>query len=217
MHFNNKHSESSKAWLQRHMKDPFTKKAKLDGYRSRASYKLIEINDKYKIFSKDSTIIDIGASPGGWSEVVINICVENKITSKIIAIDLLNMAPIEGVDFICGDFQDPNIQIEIAKLITNNKIDIILNDMAPNSSGQQTLDHLRIMNLCESVLEFAKTWLSNEGILVTKIFKGSDEQDFVKDLRRYFKSIKYCKPKASRKESNEIYIVASGFNSTPRS
>jgi 23S rRNA (uridine2552-2'-O)-methyltransferase len=89
--------------------------------------------------------------------------------------------------------------------------------MAPNSSGQQTLDHLRIMNLCESVLEFAKTWLSNEGILVTKIFKGSDEQDFVKDLRRYFKSIKYCKPKASRKESNEIYIVASGFNSTPRS
>ena len=212
MKLNNKLSESSKVWLRRKMKDPFIKKAKLEGYRSRAAYKLIEIDEKYNIFSKDSIIIDIGATPGGWSEISINKCKQKKLHSQIIAIDLLQMQPIEGVDFILGNFEDETTKEQILHLLDQKKANIILNDMAPNSTGQQTLDHLRIMNLCEGVFEYTKEILCEDGVFVSKIFKGSDEQAFVLELRKYFKSVKYCKPESSRKESNEIYIVATGFS-----
>ncbi len=213
MNLNNKHSESSKKWLQRQMKDPFTKQAKIDGYRSRAAYKLIEIDEKHKIFSKKSIVIDVGSSPGGWSEAAIKICRKKNLDLKIIAIDLLEMRPIEGVSFILGNFEDSNIQNQISELLNNEKANLIINDMAPNSSGQQNLDHLRIMNLCEGVFEYAKNVLASDGIFVSKVLKGSDEQAFVMELRKYFKSVKYFKPKSSRKESNEIYIIGIGFKS----
>ncbi len=193
------------------MKDPFTKQAKIDGYRSRAAYKLIEIDEKYKIFSKNATIIDIGSSPGGWSEAAIKIGRQKNLELKIIAIDLLEMQLIQGVTFILGNFEDINIQNQISELLDNEKANIIVNDMSPNSSGQQKLDHLRIMHLCEGVFEYVKNALANDGIFVSKIFKGSDEQLFVMELRKYFKSVKYFKPKSSRKESNEIYIIGIGF------
>jgi 23S rRNA (uridine2552-2'-O)-methyltransferase len=207
----NKHTESSKKWLKRQLNDPFIKKAKIEGYRSRAAYKLIEIDKKYRIFKKNSVIIDVGSSPGSWSEASSQICRERKLSTRIIAIDLIKMQPIDGVEFILGSFKDIEVKDQILKLLGESKVNIILNDMAPNSTGQKAVDHLKIMNLCEEVLGFSKSVLAKGGILVNKIFKGSQEQEFVKTLRKNFESINYFKPESSRKESNEIYIVAMGF------
>lgn len=193
---------SSTRWLQRHLNDPYVAKAQLDQYRSRAAYKLLEIDAKYKLLRKDSVVVDLGAAPGSWSQIVV------EKASKVIAVDLLDINAIEGVDVIKGDFTSEQVIKEIVDLLGDKKIDLLLSDMSPNISGNKNLDHLKMMNLAEMVMEFAKTYIKFGGNIVIKIFQGSDLEPFVKYVQEAFATkVKYFKPDSSRKESSEIYLI----------
>lgn len=195
---------ASTRWLQRHLNDPYVARAHADKYRSRAAYKLLEIDQKYKLLKRDSVVIDLGAAPGSWSQIV----AQNG--SKVIAVDLLNIVPMKGVDIIEGDFTSSEVIEQMETLLNGKKVDLILSDMSPNISGNKNLDHLRIMNLAEMVVDFAKRHLKEDGKMVIKIFQGSDLNSFVKETQSYFGAkIKYFKPESSRKESAEIYLIIS--------
>lgn len=197
--------KSSRSWLMRQMNDPFVARAKKEGYRSRASYKLIEIQKKYNIIHKNDIVIDLGSAPGGWSQVASKIC------SKIIALDLLEMEPIPNVEFIQGNFLENKTIDKLSQIIGNNKSNVILSDMAPSTCGIKKIDHLRIMNLIEEVFEFAKKFLGSNGSMVVKVFQGGTENYLLAELKKYFKKISHFKPDSSRKESSEMYLVAIGF------
>jgi 23S rRNA (uridine2552-2'-O)-methyltransferase len=202
---------SSTNWLQRQLNDPYVTNARNAGYRSRAAYKLLEINDKFKFLHKGQTIIDLGAAPGGWSQVAIDkIGFGEKNNGKIIAIDLVAIEPITGVTFIQKDFFDD----DAAELIISNaggKADVVLSDMASPSCGHPSTDHIRIMALCEAALEFAKEILAIDGVFVAKILKGGTENQLLQDMKKHFKTVKHFKPPASRADSAESYVVAMGF------
>lgn len=203
---------SSTKWLQRQLNDPFVHMAKEDGYRSRAAYKLTEMNEKYKIISsKKAVILELGAAPGGWVQVMSDLNPD----AKIVAVDLLEMDNLPNMEFIHGDFRDTKIQSAISAKITelspNGKVSLILSDMAPSSSGTPDLDHMRIMSLCDAVIEFAPTVLAPKASLAMKILQGGQENDLVKALKPLFTKVQFFKPKSSRKESREIYLVALGY------
>lgn len=196
---------SSKKWLQRQINDPYVEKAKKAGYRSRAAYKILEIQQKFKIFEKNSIVLDLGAAPGGWSQVAAN------TAKKVIAIDLLEMAPIPNVQFLKGDFTDEkNIQT-IIQLLENEKADAVLSDMAPNTCGIKKIDHLRIINLLETVCDFSTSVLKPGGSLVAKVFQGGATSDLLHNLKQNFARVRHFKPLSSRKESPEIYLIAQGY------
>lgn len=205
-HVKNKHLKlSSRNWINRQINDEYVLKAKQNGYRSRASFKILEIQEKYKIINKNSIVIDLGAAPGGWSQVISLIC------KKIIAVDLLPMEPIPNVDFIQGDFLSENCMNNIDEKLNDSKVDVILSDMAPNTCGIQTVDHLRIMNILEHVYEFSKLVLNKEGVMVAKVFQGGGFNDLTKQIKQSFKQVLNFKPKSSRKQSTELYIICKGF------
>ena len=205
-HVKNKHLKlSSRNWINRQINDEYVLKAKQNGYRSRASFKILEIQEKYKIINKNSIVIDLGAAPGGWSQVISLIC------KKIIAVDLLQMEPIPNVDFIQGDFLSENCMNNIDEKLNDSKVDVILSDMAPNTCGIQTVDHLRIMNILEHVYEFSKLVLNKEGVMVAKVFQGGGFNDLTKQIKQSFKQVLNFKPKSSRKQSTELYIICKGF------
>jgi 23S rRNA (uridine2552-2'-O)-methyltransferase len=202
--------KSSTNWLQRHINDPFVKEAKYLGYRSRATFKIIEIDEKFKIFSQGKTIADLGSSPGGWSQIV-----SSKVgLGKIFAVDLLPMDSINGVSFIQGDFNDPNIQNKLTKNLADSdgKFDIIMSDMAENTCGDKKTDHLRMINILESILDFSLKFLKDDGCIIAKSFQGGSSFDFFNEIKKHFSSVQNFKPKSSRKESSETYIVAQNFN-----
>jgi len=200
----------SSLWLNRQLNDPYVFQSKQDGYRSRAAYKLIELNEKYRLIKPQTKVIDLGAAPGGWSQVVANIL---KSSGKIAAIDLLDMPEIQNVNFIQGDFCEPSTH-ETLKNILGDKADLILSDMAPNTTGHKATDHLRIMDLCERVFEFAKTALKEGGSVVIKIFQGGAEPEILNSIKKNFEIVKHHKPPASRKDSSEMYLVAIGYKGT---
>ncbi len=200
-------STSSTKWLNRQLNDPYVVLSKAEGYRSRAAYKLLEINKKYNLIKSNSSIIDLGAAPGGWSQVAANI---TKNTGKIIAIDLLDMPEIKDVVFFKGDFCEPENQDKIIFLL-NGKADLVMSDMAPNTTGHKATDHLRIMDLCERVFYFAKFALKTGGSIIIKIFQGGAEAHVLSEIKKSFISVKHYKPEASRKDSSEIYLVATGY------
>ncbi len=205
-HVKNKHLKlSSRNWINRQINDEYVLKAKQNGYRSRASFKILEIQEKYKIINKNSIVIDLGAAPGGWSQVISAIC------KKIIAVDLLQMEPIPNVDFIQGDFLSEDCINNINEKLNNSKVDVILSDMAPNTCGIQKVNHLRIMNILEHVYEFSKLVLNKEGIMVAKVFQGGAFNDLNKQIKQSFKQVLNFKPKSSRKQSTELYIICKGF------
>ncbi|MDX2049940.1 MAG: RlmE family RNA methyltransferase [Rickettsiaceae bacterium] len=204
-----KRTSSSAKWLQRQLNDEFVEKAKFEGYRSRAAYKLIEIDEKFNLIKEGLNIIDLGAAPGGWSQVISR---KTNGTSKIIALDLLEMGYIEHVDFIQGDFCDSKIHDELLSRSVA-KSDLILSDMAPNTTGHKTTDHLRIINLCEYTLEFALKSLNQNGSLVLKIFQGGAHGDFFAKIKKNFTRVKHFKPKASARSAAEMYLIAQGFRS----
>ncbi len=205
-HVKNKHLKlSSRNWLNRQINDEYVIKAKQNGYRSRAAFKIIEIQKKYKIINSKSVVIDLGAAPGGWSQVIAPIC------KKLIAVDLLQMDPIQNVDFIQGDLLINDCINEINKKLNGDKIDIILSDIAPNTCGMPKVDHLRIINILEHVYEFAKLVLNNNGSLVAKVFQGGAFGELHNEIKRNFKQVCNFKPKSSRKQSTEMYIVCRGF------
>ncbi len=204
--------KSSTAWLQRQLNDPYVLKAQQEGYRSRAAYKLIQINDKFKILKKNKIIIDLGATPGGWSQVAAAIVGKN----NVVAVDILEMEPVAGVKFIQQDFladDADEIIINVIKneLKQNRKCDVVLSDMAANSSGDAKTDHLRIITILEESLEFSKKILAKGGTFVGKVFQGGASKDMLKAFRDNFEIVKHFKPDASRKESAENYIIAQGF------
>ena len=200
--------KSSKQWLKRQRKDHYVQKAKTLNYRSRASFKLLELNKKDAFLQPHSTIVDLGAAPGGWSQVAAE---QTKNTSKIIALDILPMQPLTGVEFIQGDFTSSECQLELQKTVTNNPIKLVISDLAPNISGIKAIDQARSMLLAELALDFAIKNLVPGGAFVCKVFQGEGCDAFLKLVKSHFQSVKNRKPEASRTQSREFYLVASGF------
>lgn len=201
---------SSTKWLQRQLNDPFVEMAKQEGYKSRAAFKLIEINDKFKLIKKNSKILDLGAAPGGWSQVAAHISQSNPEKPKILALDLLEIEPIAGVTSIIKDFLDPDAKETIINII-GDKLDLVMSDMAANTTGHSKTDHIRIMELCEKAAKFSFEILKPGGSFIAKIFKGGTEDFLLQEIKQKFSKVKHFKPKSSRQESSEEYLIATGF------
>ena len=200
-----KRSSSSTRWLHRQNNDIYTKQAKQQGYRSRAVYKLKEIQEKDKIFYKGATVIDLGAAPGGWSQLAVEYVGG---AGKVIALDLLPIEPIDGVDIILGDFTQEQTIDQLSKLLSGKKADLIICDIAPNFSGISDVDQFRAVYLAEVVLDFVISTLKPEGSFLIKLFQGTGFEQYMKDLKKNFAFVAIRKPKASHTESREVYAVA---------
>ncbi|MBU6140510.1 MAG: RlmE family RNA methyltransferase [Proteobacteria bacterium] len=206
--------KSSQKWLLRQINDPFVEKAKLEGWRSRAAFKIIEVDQKFKIFKKGKIVLDLGAAPGGWSQYAVTKVGEG----NVVALDLLTIDPLLGVHFFVGDFTEESVSeqiISLLKTIPHNKggrCDVVLTDMAANTTGDHQTDHLRIVGLLEEALNFAEKVLNDGGSFVGKIFQGGSSDEILKKLRKRFSTVKYFKPDSSRKDSSETYLVALGFS-----
>ena len=198
-------SKSSQQWLQEHNNDYYVKRAQEDGYRSRASYKLLEINKKDRLFKPSSVVVDLGSSPGGWSQVAAKL-VGSK--GKVIASDILQMDSIAGVDFILGDFTDPDILQNILDLLEKDVVDLVISDMAPNMSGIKGVDQPKAMYLVELALDLACQILKPGGNFVVKVFHGEGFDQYMLELKKRFKRVVARKPEASRPRSREVYVVA---------
>jgi 23S rRNA (uridine2552-2'-O)-methyltransferase len=206
--------KSSTQWLQRQLNDPFVRRAKEEGYRSRAAFKLTGIDDKFRLFDKSvEYVVDLGAAPGSWAQVAVRL---SKNNAKVIGIDLQEMEPLEGAEFIVGDFEELEALEELESKM-QGKADVIMSDMAARACGHVQTDHLRIMNLCELALDFAIDWLKPEGKFVAKVLRGGAEHDLLKKLHKHFKVVKHFKPAASRSDSAESFVVATGFKGKPES
>jgi 23S rRNA (uridine2552-2'-O)-methyltransferase len=201
-------SKSSKQWLQEHFSDNYVKRARQEGYRSRAAYKLLEIQEKYHIMRKDMIVVDLGAAPGGWSEVVAKIVGKK---GKVIASDILPMESIPNVKFICGDFAGDEVMPILLEYINGCTVDLVISDMAPNISGIRCADQAKSMQLAELAFDFAKKVLRYNGAFLIKVFQGEGVDQFRQDLVRNFITVKMCKPEASRSRSTEIYLLALGY------
>ncbi len=199
-----KPTRTSKAWMREHVNDPFVKKAKLEGYRSRASYKLMEIDDRDKLIIPGISVVDLGATPGGWSQVAKE---RLKGRGRIVAIDILPMVPIHGVDFLEGDFNDPAIRQRLKERLPSPQIDLVLSDLAPNISGVALYDQARATELWVAALEFAVQCLKPNGQFLVKVFHGIDFEDFVRLMRAVFVTVQTRKPAASRDRSTEVYLL----------
>ena len=200
-------NKKSNNWLAKYKKDQFFKQSKIEGFRSRSAFKLIEMNKKFKFLKKNLSLLDLGSCPGGWSQVAS----EEIIKGKILAVDIKHMEKIKNVDFINGDFYKSEIRGEIIRYFNNKKADVVLSDMAANTSGVKTLDSYRIGDLCLRAMELAKEVLSKDGIFLSKIFMGSIFQEINKMAKKYFKNVILYKPLSSKKESKEIYIYCKGI------
>ena len=201
-------SKSSNQWMQEHLNDEYVKKAKALGYRSRATFKLIEIIDKDKLVQSGMNVVDLGAAPGGWSEYVRNIVGKKQ---KVIALDILDIDPIEGVDFIRGDFRDNAVYEQLNQILDGAPIDVVLSDMAPNLSGNKAIDQPGAMYLCELALETAQAILVEGGSFLVKVFQGAGFEEYKKQVANSFDKVLIRKPKSSRARSNEVYILGKGF------
>ena len=198
-------SKSSGRWLAEHFDDPYVKQAQQQGLRSRAAFKLLELQEKYTLIRPGMTVIDLGAAPGAWSQVARPLVGS---AGRAVALDILPMAPVPGVEFIQGDFteDEPVRALELA--LGGAAVDLVLSDMAPNMSGMATVDQARSMFLAELALEFARAHLKPGGDLVVKLFQGADFDSFVREVRSLFAKVQVIKPKASRPRSNEVYLLA---------
>ena len=197
-----KKNKISKNWVNKQRRDTYVRQSKVDGYRARSAYKLIEIDEKFKIFKGGLTVIDIGAAPGSWSQYV------DKVTKngKLISIDLKKMEPIGSSLQIQGDFTDEGTQEEIKKNI-NSKVDVVMSDMAVNTTGIKNIDSIQTGELCKEAMLFAKDLLNENGYFISKIFMGGTFNEIVAEGKKYFKEVKVFKPKSSRKDSKESFII----------
>ena len=205
-----KRSLSSTLWLERQLNDPFVSRAKLEGFRSRAAYKLIEIDDKYRLFKPGGRIVDLGAAPGGWSQVAAERVRAREGQGRVIGIDLLEVEPIAGVEFRVIDFHDSGAPAAL-RVWLNGPADGVMSDMAANATGHRKTDHLRIVGLAELAIAYARDVLAPGGFFIAKVLQGGSEGDLLARLKREFAAVRHLKPKASRADSAEMYVLATGF------
>ena len=198
---------SQKLWLERQLNDPYVARARREGFRSRAAFKLIEIDDKHRLFKPGARVVDLGAAPGGWSQVA-----AQRVGSKgrVVAIDVLDMPAISGVEFLHLDFLDAAAPDKL-KAMLDGEADVVLSDMAANATGHRKTDHIRIMALAETAAEFAREVLKPGGAFLCKVLQGGTETTLLAALKRDFASVKHVKPAASRMDSAELYLLATGF------
>ncbi|BES73010.1 23S rRNA (uridine(2552)-2'-O)-methyltransferase RlmE [Marinobacter nanhaiticus D15-8W] len=201
-------SKSSKRWLKEHFDDEYVKRSQVEGYRSRASYKLIELDDKDRFFRAGQTVVDLGAAPGGWSQVAMD-RVGHK--GRVVASDILDMNPIAGVDFVQGDFTEQSVLDALLEVLGDERADVVISDMAPNMSGMPAVDIPKAMDLVELALDMAKQVLKPEGVFVAKVFQGEGFDALLQDMKMNFRSVASRKPGASRSRSREVYQVCRGF------
>jgi 23S rRNA (uridine2552-2'-O)-methyltransferase len=198
----------NRSWIKQHVKDPYVKQSQVDGYRSRASYKLLEIVEKDRLIRSGMTVVDLGSAPGGWSQVAARLVGH---TGRVYALDLLPMDLIAGVDFIQGDFTEEDIFDELLRLIENRPVDLVISDMAPNLSGNKAVDQPAVMYLAELAVELAEKVLTSNGVFIAKLFQGQGFDPFVLQVRTLFNGVSIIKPDASRSRSREVYLVAKGL------
>jgi 23S rRNA (uridine2552-2'-O)-methyltransferase len=201
-------TRTSKAWMQEHLNDEFVKRAQKEGYRARAAYKLIEIDDKDKLIKPGMTIVDLGSTPGSWSQVAVQ---RLKGQGKVIALDILDMTGIAGVTFIQGDFREDAVLKQLELAINNKPVDLVIADMAPNISGVKDVDLAGSAYLTELALDFCVAWLKPNGNFLVKVFIGAGFDDMVKTMRTQFDKVVTRKPKASRDRSSEVYLLGLGL------
>jgi len=197
-------SKSSQAWLRRHVGDPYVHKAKAQGYRSRAAFKLIQIAERDRLLHPGALVIDLGAAPGGWSQ---SLAERVGSRGRVIAVDLLEMAPIPGVAAVRGDFRDESVQLRLRDMLEGERADLVVSDMSPNLSGVSATDQARSLHLCELALEFAKAHLKPGGAFLVKVFQGAGYTAYVAAMRRAFVEVVSRKPQASRGSSSEMYVL----------
>jgi 23S rRNA (uridine2552-2'-O)-methyltransferase len=202
-------TQASRRWLERQLNDPYVARARREGLRSRAAFKLMEIDDKAKLLKPGAKVIDLGAAPGGWSQVAAK-RVRAASGGRVVAIDLLAMDPLPGVDFLQLDFLDPDAP-ERLKALLGGPADVVLTDMAANATGHRATDHLKIMGLAEAAAEFAREVLKPGGAFLAKVLQGGTEVELLASLKRDFAGVKHVKPAASRSDSAELYVLATGF------
>ncbi len=198
---------ASQKWLQRQLNDPYVRAAQQQGWRSRAAFKLIELDDRFHLIGKGAKVVDLGAAPGGWAQVAVK-----RGAAMVVGVDLLPMDSVSGATILQGDFMDDAMPSQLAELL-GGKADLILSDMAPNTTGHNATDHLRIMALADLALHFAVEMLAEGGSFVAKVFQGGSERKMLEQMKRHFAVVRHAKPPASRKGSSELYVVATGFRS----
>ena len=203
-----KPTKTSKQWMREHINDTFVQMAQKDGYRSRAAYKLLEIDERDQLIKPGMVVVDLGATPGGWSQVVGN---KLKGNGKIIALDLLPFQPLPYVDFIQGDFREESVLNQLNEVLEDLPVNLVMSDMAPNMSGNRGVDQPRAIYLGELALETARSVLTKEGCFLVKLFHGEGFEAYQNEVQRSFSKVVIRKPKASRPRSNEVYILAKGF------
>jgi 23S rRNA (uridine2552-2'-O)-methyltransferase len=201
---------ASQKWLERQLNDPYVRAARAAGWRSRAAFKIIELDEKYSLFKPGQRVVDLGAAPGGWTQVAVQRVGQQ---GKVVALDLLPMDEIPGSILLQGDFEDLAVEQEVLRVL-DGPAELVLSDMAPNTTGHNATDHLRILALIELALDFAGKVLVPGGSFVAKAFQGGTERELLNRLKRDFSSVKHAKPPASRKGSAEMYVVAQGFRGT---
>lgn len=197
---------SSKLWIERQINDPYVKEAQIKGYRSRAAFKLSELDDKFSLLSKDALVVDLGCAPGGWVQVALE-----RGARRVVGIDLLPVDIVAGADLIEMDFMDETAPETLINMLDGHKPDLVMSDLAANTTGHRQTDHLKTVALVEAAAEFAMATLKPGGHFVTKVFQGGAEKTLLDRLKNNFKTVKHAKPKASRSGSPEIYLVALGF------
>jgi 23S rRNA (uridine2552-2'-O)-methyltransferase len=205
-----KRSHSSTLWLERQLNDPYVARAKREGYRSRAAYKLIEIDDKLRFLKPGARVLDLGAAPGGWSQVAAKRIGAADGKGRVVGIDLLEMGAVPGVDFMVLDFMDPKAP-DLLKEKLGGAADVVLSDMAANATGHRQTDHLKIMALVEAAADFAREVLAPGGTFLSKVLQGGTENELLAALKRDFAAVRHIKPGASRSDSSELYVVATGY------
>jgi len=198
-------SASSQRWLSRQLNDPYVAAARAQGWRSRAAFKLLDLDDRFHLIGRGARVLDLGAAPGGWTQVAVK-----RGAGAVVGVDLLAMDPIPGAVTLQGDFTEAAMQDRLIALI-GGRADLVLSDMAPNTTGHAATDHIRIMALAELAYAFAAEMLAEGGHFVAKVFQGGSERQLLTDMKRSFATVRHAKPPSSRKESSELYVVASGF------
>nr|VFK28563.1 MAG: 23S rRNA Um-2552 2'-O-methyltransferase [Candidatus Kentron sp. MB] len=201
-------NKTNRRWITEHGKDPFVRKAQRAGYRSRSAYKLLEIDQRDRLFQRGDIVLDLGASPGGWSQVATERIGKN---GRVIAVDLLSMEPLSGVVSLEGDIREQQMQDRITELLAGDSARVVISDMAPNITGSNIIDQPRVMQIAESVIELGDRFLAPDGNLLVKVFQGEGVDDFVKEIRSSFSKTRIRKPKASRPSSREVYVLGLGY------